>query len=391
MTQPRPERKLDGLSRIKLVLCVTAVEYGGVDSVVFALASRLDPRRFDVTVFSLGPDFGPGDRLRAVGVSVVTGSSSGASVAGLERLRRFLLRTRTTVVHCHPGSLSRLAAHLARVPIIVATYHGSFRPPSPRYPERVLRRFLDKRASALVANSRFTRDHIAAALGEPVGQIAVIYNGIDVERFRPPEPGAREATRQSMGFGSEHIIVASVARLYSDKGTADMLEGLSRAHSRGVRAGALIVGDGPERPSLERRARELHLEGFVRFLGARSDIPEVLAAADLFVSTSRTREAFGIAIVEAMGLGLPVIATSVEGVPETVDEGRSGFLIPPHDPAAVGDAIADLARRPDQRLEFGQQGRRIAVERFDVRRMVAEYEALYTRLLDRAFAERRRG
>jgi glycosyltransferase involved in cell wall biosynthesis len=119
-------------------------------------------------------------------------------------------------------------------------------------------------------------------------------------------------------------------------------------------------------------------------VGARSDIPELLAAADVFVLASRAREGFGIALAEAMAMSLPVIGTGVEGIPELIEGGRTGLLVPPRDPFALAGALVKLARRPMLRQDLGRRGRETVEERFDVRRMVAAYGALYEQLLNRS-------
>ena len=369
---------------LPITVCVSALEYGGVDSVVHALATGLDRSRYNVTVYSLGPDHGAGDRYRAAGIQVVAGEQSGSDrVRAVHRLWRFLHGHRVMLVHTNPGFGSRVAALLARVPVVVATYHGSWAHSASRA-ELLLRRFLDRRATAVVANSRFTRDHVIAELGVPPERVRVIHNGVDLNRFRPPSLDRRNATRTALGLGADDVVVATVARLYPDKGVWDVVSALALARAEGVPLRALIVGDGPEGESLRAHVATIGVAPHVQFVGARSDIPELLAAADLFVLASRTREGFGIALAEAMAMSLPVVGTFVEGIPELVEEGRTGLLVPPCDPSALADAFLKLVREPKLRHELGTRGRATVESRFDARRMVAAYAALYEELLGRS-------
>jgi len=368
--------------RVRVVLCVPAVEYGGVDTVVYELATGLDADRFQVSVFSLGPDTGAGEKYRIAGVPLSVAEREGRLVAAGRSvaLWRLLRARKVEIVHAHPGSVSRLAALLARVPVVVATYHGSWEQPI-GIAELALRRLLDRHPSAIVANSRYTRERVAADLGLHSRDVRVIYNGIDIERFRPPTPQQRQQARSLFGIPPDDIVVCSVARLYADKGVADVLEAIAAARGDGLALRAIIVGDGPERESLEAHAGTLGLQSRVRFVGARNDIPEVLAAADLFVLGSRTREGFGVAVVEAMAVGLPVIATAVEGVPEVVVHERTGVLVPPRNPTALKRAVAELVEQPAVRRRLGRAARAAVERQFDVRRMVDAYSTLYDDLL----------
>jgi glycosyltransferase involved in cell wall biosynthesis len=367
----------------RVTFCVSALEPGGIDSVVRALATGLDPERFEVSVFSLGPDLGTGDLYRTAGIPVVAARKPGrmAAIRMAARLPAFLRQKGIRLVHAHPGSASRLMALLAGVPMMVSTYHGSWVGGASRS-ELWLRRFLDTRSSAVVANSRSTRDHVAADLRLPLEGVQVIYNGVDLTRFHPPSGVERQAARAAFGIGTDEVVLGTVARLYADKGVSDVLLALAGARAQGTCIRMLVVGDGPERPVLEAQAVSLGVAPFVRFLGARSDVGSILRACDLAVLASRTREGFGIALVEAMATGLPVLGTTVEGVPEVVDSGKTGVLVPPSDPAALREALVSLARNPGLRSEIGARARAEVCARFDVRRMVAEYGRLYDCLLD---------
>jgi glycosyltransferase involved in cell wall biosynthesis len=368
--------------KVAVTMCVSTLEFGGVGTVVYALATGLDPSRYAVRVFSLGRDYGAGEQYRAAGIPVFAAQSSGrlGLLLGVFRLWRFLRREGIALIHTHPGSGSRIAAFLARVPVVVATYHGSWDHwigPA----ERLLRRVLDRRASAVVANSCFTRDRVNADLRHPPHRVRVIYNGVNPRQLRPPSPHERDAARASLALQPRDVVVVTVARLYPDKGVADLLSALALARSEAVSLRLLVVGDGPERGPLLLQSASLGLEPVVRFLGLRADILQILRAADVFVLASRTREGFGIALAEAMAMALPVIGTRIEGIPELVEAGRAGLLVPPRNPVALKNALVELARRPERRRELGSRGRAVVEERFDVRRMVAAYAALYEELL----------
>ena len=192
----------------------------------------------------------------------------------------------------------------------------------------------------------------------------------------------REAWRASEGYKSEEVLLVSVARMYPQKDHVSLIKAFALVASRDDRLRLLLIGDGPLRPKLEALVRELGLASRVRFLGVRSDVPEILGAADIFVLPSLW-EGNPLAVMEAMAAGKPVIATAVGGVPELIEDGVSGFLVPPGDIDALGEAIWRLAvGEPGLRERIGRAASQRAMERFDVSAVTREYEALYERLLE---------
>jgi len=160
------------------------------------------------------------------------------------------------------------------------------------------------------------------------------------------------------------------------------------ARFRGVRF--VFVGDGPMEDELRERVARLGIADNVEFLGHRDDVPAVLADADVFVLSSRS-EAFPNAIVEAMMSGLPVVASSVGGIPELVEDGRTGRLVPPGDAAHLAAAVIDILDHPDRAMQMGQTARRRIEEQYSFDRMVHQFETLYLReLAARNGAERER-
>ena len=141
-----------------------------------------------------------------------------------------------------------------------------------------------------------------------------------------------------------------------------------------------LVGDGPERSKLEGLTRELGITSCVEFLGERTDVPNLLAQAGFFVSSSLT-EGISLTLLEAMAVGLPVVATAVGGNSEIVADGVTGQLVPPADPTALARAIVSMCRSEDRWAALGQAGRDRVSEHFEVRRMVSDYERLYRELL----------
>jgi glycosyltransferase involved in cell wall biosynthesis len=206
------------------------------------------------------------------------------------------------------------------------------------------------------------------------GKIGRIWNGIDLTRFAwsgpRPEP-----------------VAISVARLSPEKDFSTLLRAVALAvpHVPGLRL--KIVGDGVERPALDRLTRDLNIHGHVQFLGERNDVPQLLRQAGLFVSSSRT-EGVSLTLLEAMAVGLPVLATRVGGNPEVVDDGVTGRLVPPQDHRALSAALVALCRDSELRSTMGALARTRVAELFDVRRIVEEYEDVYRTLGERRASAR---
>ena len=141
-----------------------------------------------------------------------------------------------------------------------------------------------------------------------------------------------------------------------------------------------LVGDGPLRPAVEKAIVKMGLERKVLFLGIRDDVPQLLAASDVFVLSS-DYEGVPLTVLEAMAAGKPVVATAVGGVPELIEDGETGILVPPRNPEALAQGILRLAKDASLRQRMGKAARERAQERFDISRTAREYEALYLRLL----------
>ena len=141
-----------------------------------------------------------------------------------------------------------------------------------------------------------------------------------------------------------------------------------------------LVGDGPLRPAVEKAIVKMGLERKVLFLGIRDDVPKLLAASDLFVLSS-DYEGVPLAVLEAMAAGKPVVATAVGGVPELIEDGKTGILVPPRNPETLAKGILRLVKDADLRQRMGKAARERAQERFDISRTAREYETLYLRLL----------
>lgn len=272
----------------------------------------------------------------------------------------------------------------------------------PTVPGRLVAALLARRAGAVIAISRFVAAAFAGAAvvdaaAAPAaarllagGKLRVIPNGVDPARWDPARAnGAR--VRQELGLPPEAPLLALVGQLTPWKGQRDALAALPAVLARYPTATLAIAGSpkftGPTvrydnlayAAELRRTAAALGLGGRVRFLGEREDVPDLLAAADLLVLPSWA-EPFGRVLIEAMAMARPVVATGAGGVPEIVEHGASGLLVPPRDPGALAGAVLALLDDPGRARAMGRYGRAVVAARFTAAQTAAAVEALYADL-----------
>jgi glycosyltransferase involved in cell wall biosynthesis len=244
----------------------------------------------------------------------------------------------------------------------------------------LLQRRLSSTTAIAVAVSRAVRGWACARYGLSSARVEVIYDGYDIARFATPAAGAREATRAALGLAPEAPVIALVGRLVSAQKGQDLMiramPGLLREHPDAV---LLIVGDGPDRATLQALARELGLAEAVRLLGRRDDIPEVLAASDVVAVPSVVEEGLARTTIEGMAAGRPVVAFASGGLPEVVRDGDTGLLVPKGNTAALGAAILRLLNDEPLARVLAAAGQRLAAS-FTREAHVEALSELYERI-----------
>ena len=311
------------------------------------------------------------------------------SLTGLYAIYR---RWRPVIAHhftIKPNLYGTLTARLAGVPVVVATVTGLgyiWTDDGPK--ARVLRAVLGpvyRRVLRLADAVIYLNEDDRRTLG---GRRTVLIpgEGIDLEEFSPGAvpPERRAALRAELGLGPEDQVVLMVGRMLRHKGVAEFVEAARRV--RQIFPGAAFVLVGPSDPGNPARVppeelRAWEAAGLVRYLGARDDVRDLLAVADVAVLPSYYREGIPRVLIEAAAMGRPLVATDVPGCREVVQDGVNGFLVPPKDPAALAAAIEALLKDPGLRAEFGAASRRLAEERFSDRQVVGRILDLYRELL----------
>lgn len=300
-----------------------------------------------------------------------------AGVAEAEQLE--LLHVHYAIPHATSAFLARqmLEARGQRAPRIITTLHGTDITRVGSDPSlREVNRFSLLRSDGLTVPSAFLQRAALERLALPAATpIEVIPNFVDTDRFRPAErraaPASATAARPRVLIHSSNFRplkrIEDVVRIFA--GVQQLMP------SRLV-----LVGDGPERPRIESLVAELGLGEHVQFLGMQLEVVAALQEADVFLLPSTT-EGFGLAALEALSCGVPVVASRVGGLPEVVDEGETGFLCPPRDVAAMTAAVLRLFRDPELHQRMSQKGRATVVKEWRQEPRVAQYEAYYHQIL----------
>jgi glycosyltransferase involved in cell wall biosynthesis len=228
------------------------------------------------------------------------------------------------------------------------------------------------RAARVVANSRATADAFVAAGGDP-SLVTVVHNGVDPAPFDELAPDTCRVVRAEFGIAADAFVVGCFSRLHPWKGQSVLLDAMERLPGVHVliAGGALFSGEAPYEAELRARAALASYAGRVHVLGARDDVPRLLAACDVVVHPSVLAEPFGRVLVEAMLAGRPVVATSTGGVPEVVTDGETGVLVPPGDASALGEALHALRRDAARAAALARRGSVHARHRFSRGEMLA--------------------
>jgi len=342
---------------------------GGLERLLVEFARHHDAQRFDlrfVTLAELGP---PADELRQMGFSVESvGLPRRGKLAALRSLRSRLQRDRVDIVHTHntyAHFYGTVAASWAGVPHVINSQHG--RGCGPRAKDKLLFRLANLKASRVIGVSE---DAAALCRGEDpwaASKTKVIWNGIDTSRFVYRGP-------------AQAPVAISVARLSPEKDFPTLLQAVAIVVCEVPDFKLLMIGNGAERAQLEALTQTLGIGPNVEFLGERSDVPELLARAGFFVSSSKS-EGISLTILEAMAVGLPVVTTRVGGNPEIVIEGQTGHLVPDQNPGALAAAMLQMLAHREAWPAMGERGRQRVEQQFEIRTMIRQYEALYTEVL----------
>lgn len=353
-----------------------SLEFGGAEKVIVSLANAVATTN-DVTVCCLKRVGDLASQLDQRVKVLCLDKGEGNDPAVILKLSRIIRDTGVDVLHTHDWGVfleSGLAAMVRRKVVCVHTVHGpymSYGSGVAARLKRTLRHFLEKwvalRFSCICPVSDMIGEYIISDIGIPRKRVSTVHNGIEQGGGEPIAQGAH---------GDKPIRLIAVGRLAAVKNYSLLLRAVAKLRQKQPGVELVMVGDGPLRAQLERETASLGLQDLVRFTGFCDQVDQLLGQADIFVVSS-DYEGISIAMLEAMRAGLPVIATRVGGVPETVVDGETGWLVPPADEAALAGAISTLAADAACRKRMGLAGRDRVRQEFSVDAMLKKYSTIY--------------
>jgi glycosyltransferase involved in cell wall biosynthesis len=387
--------------RVRVLRIIARLNVGGPALHAAALCN-LDPVRFQTMIAygSLGPDEADmSDLLRGTAAEVTFIPELGRAlnpfrdVVAFAKLLLLMFRFRPHVIHTHTakaGSLGRTAGEVFRWLSwrhrchMVHTFHGHvfegyFSPAKSRAAVFAERRLAALSDCILTLSEGLRTDLVERFQIAPRAKVRIVPLGLDLEPFLDSSGGA--LIRRELGIAQDACVVTCVGRLVPVKNHSILLRVAALMAQRGANSVVLlIVGGGDLLGSLRREVEGLGIAASVRFLGWRRDLPALYAASDVVVLTS-LNEGTPVSLIEAMAAGLPVVATAVGGVPDVVEDGLTGTLVPSGSVEALAHAIEALVANRDLRASFGRAGRERAFQRYTREGLITQIAALYEELL----------
>ncbi|MBI2069755.1 MAG: glycosyltransferase family 4 protein [Elusimicrobia bacterium] len=374
--------------KIKVFYLITSSDFGGAETLFYQQALLLDPARFELLLCSVKPKGEMASALEKKGVRVESLNFDWRSeilrpwrlASSAFHLSRLIRSFQPQILHTslfQANVLGVLAGWSSGVPARIATVHMVLKK---KCFELVLERLLSFAVTKYVAISKNMRDICVRRFFWPPAKVAVLLNAVDpleIEQRSRQKP----ATLASLNFSFPWVVM--VGRLDAQKGLGYLLKALRLVWDRGHRLGLAFIGDGPQRRGLEAATRELGLSDAVRFMGFEANPMPYLAQSRALVLSS-LEEGLPLVILEAMALEKPVVATSVGAVPEAVEHGRTGLLVPAKDAEALAEAMISLIQNQDRARVMGEEGRKLLEKVFSLEAARQRLEALYAETLSDA-------
>lgn len=367
----------------RIVFVITTLGMGGAETQLVRLASGLKGRGWQVSVVSLIPmEYIARDleqaQIPAVSLNMRPGSPDPRAVLALAR---YLREQKPQIVHTHmvhANLLGRVARLLVPVPVLISTAHNINE--GSRWRE-IAYRLTDALCDLTTQVSEAGRERYVLVGATPKDKIRFVPNGINSAEFRP-DTQARARVREELGW-QQNFIWLAVGRFAEAKDYPNMLQAFARVQAQYSEARLMIAGLGEQMEAIQRLAQTLGLGEAIRFLGLRKDISALMNAADGYVMSSAW-EGLPMVLLEAASTGLPVVTTDVGGNREVVQEGQTGYLVPPSNAESLSAAMLRLMALPElQRQCMGEAARALVQQRYSLESVLTQWETIYAEQLRR--------
>jgi glycosyltransferase involved in cell wall biosynthesis len=370
---------------MRVLLVIDDLRRAGAQRVIAQEARALHPRRVEFQVAALAqrsePSFVPELSERGVALEYVPGAGL-LDVRRVSAVAQLIERFQPDLVHTHlsyANILGTLGSKRAHRPVVASLHNFDTNQLKWATPKRLLEgSVLRHWAARIVVVARGALPATVRSFGVPVERTVVLPNAVDYRSVDLPGGYDRARKRTELGASRGERLLCTVGRLEPSKGQRFLVHALAELHSREQEPliRLVLVGAGPEENALRRLAEEVGLAERVTLLGARDDVAEVVAASDLFVQPS-LNEGLSQALLEAMALGVPAVATDVGGTPDVLESGRTGWRVPPAQPVALADAIQQALGSPCTAATCADAARALVAQEFNLELHVARLQALY--------------
>ena len=380
---------LKNLPNFNIVFVIDSLEVGGAESQLVMLASELHNRGYHCEVFALRAEGTFLDTLEMQGIPVNSGGFSKtkdriAMLKGIWYLWHCIRKNRPCVVHTYlplSNFIGSIVARVAGASVVITSRRGLGKHQDKESRWKYFDRISNTLSTKITVNSLAVAKDTIHRDGVDNKKIACIYNGLDFSRFDLPA-NLRELMRNKLGLSQSDFAWVKVANLVDYKGHVDLIQAFVKLPKNNTTRLFLVGRDRGVLSELKVMVETLGVADRVAFLGDRRDVPELLTAMDGFVMASHT-EGFSNAILEAMATGLPIVATTVGGNAEALQDGELGMLVESHNPMALANAMLVMMKNEKLRIELSRVAKQTIQEKYSIVAMVASYLQLYNHRLVR--------
>ena len=361
------------MKKINVLHLITSLNIGGTENYLLTLVKE-QKNKFNISVGYLKERSIIGEKLEEAGIKVYKLNS-------LYKIYRFIKTQKIHILHTHlyrANILGRIMGKIASVPIIISSQQSI--DDWKKFYHVWMDRFTARFADCIISNSEAAKDVLSCRDKVNEKKINVIYNGVNINDFNPKLKS--NFSKKEWGLEQQDFVVGSVLRLHREKGVDYIPKIVMRVKEKIPGIKFLVVGDGPLKEKIEEEIKKLSLNKNIIMAGwiSPENIPSVLSFFDLFFLPSQ-EESFPQAVLEAMAMGKPVVATKVGGVSEAVLDGITGKLVSPDDPSALAECIVWMFNHREERIKMGEEGRKRVVNLFSMDKMISRTQKIYNDLI----------
>lgn len=361
-----------------VILIVEDFNIGGLERIVESIYFNLDPNRYKAQIWCIANGGELADELMRKRERIkVFNIRSYYNPLNVLKLAFFVKKDKCRIVHTHgyfASTIGRLAAFIARTPVIISHVHTTASNLSIR--NLLIEGMLSRITDCIICCSFAAKEFMVGRVNLQPHKIKIIYNGVPIPQMNRIDPCDQPKSQNKIQL----VIVAS---LVENKGHKYLFQAVALLQKEGVNVNLLIVGEGPQKNFLLHYADHLKISKSTRFLGKINHIGDVLQNSDILVLPSIEREGLGVAIIESMSFGLPVIGSNVGVIPEVVKNEKTGFIVPPRDPVVLAEKLKILIQDQNIRYRMGIAGKKRFERKFKMKTMISKIENLYQNQLDR--------